>query len=36
MALTPDGRACAEFGAFTAAETEKWAELIQFAGIKQD
>jgi tripartite-type tricarboxylate transporter receptor subunit TctC len=26
----------AEFGAFIAAETEKWAKVIKFAGIKQE
>jgi len=26
----------AEFGAFIAAETEKWANVIKFAGIKQE
>ena len=26
----------AEFGAFIAAETEKWAKVVQFAGIKPD
>lgn len=26
----------AEFGAFIATETEKWAKVIKFAGIKQD
>ena len=26
----------AEFGAFIAAETEKWAKVVQFAGIKPE
>jgi tripartite-type tricarboxylate transporter receptor subunit TctC len=29
MPMTP-----AEFGKFIAAEVEKWAEVIKFAGIK--
>jgi tripartite-type tricarboxylate transporter receptor subunit TctC len=26
----------AEFGAYVAAESEKWAKVIQFAGIKPE
>jgi tripartite-type tricarboxylate transporter receptor subunit TctC len=26
----------AEFGAYIAAETEKWAKVVQFAGIKPE
>jgi tripartite-type tricarboxylate transporter receptor subunit TctC len=29
MVMTP-----AEFGNFIAAETEKWAKVVEFAGIK--
>jgi tripartite-type tricarboxylate transporter receptor subunit TctC len=31
MSMTP-----AEFGKFVANETEKWAKVIKFAGIKSD
>jgi len=30
------GRASAEFGKFIADQTDKWAKVIQFAGIKPE
>ena len=36
LALEPMPMTSAEFGKFIAAETEKWAKVITFAGIKPE
>jgi tripartite-type tricarboxylate transporter receptor subunit TctC len=36
LGVEPKPRTPAEFGKFIAAETEKWAKVIKFAGIKAD